>query len=191
MDLSRRDFIRSTSAAAGAAAGASLAGTAAEAAKGERPMQLAQAMTPAPSGFNPADPALKYDLVIAGGEVLDPSQRLRGRMDIGIRFGQIAGLAPSITPARSVQRIDAAGKLVTPGLVDLHTHLVPHLGLGLPADELVPITATTTAVSAGDCGWHTFGAFKHLAVAQSRTRIFGFVHIASTAWRAGSPPARC
>ena len=102
MDLSRRDFIRSTSSAmgavAGAAAGASLAGTAAEAAKGERPMQLAQAMTPAPSGFNPADPALKYDLVIAGGEVLDPSQRLRGRLDVGIRFGQIAALAPSMPP---------------------------------------------------------------------------------------------
>lgn len=188
MDLSRREFIRSTSAAAGAAAGASLAGTAAEAAKGERPMQLAQAMTPAPTGFNPADPALKYDLVIAGGEVLDPSQRLRGRLDVGIRFGQIAGLAPSIAPARSVQRIDATGKLVTPGLVDLHTHLVPHLGLGLPADELVPITATTTAVSAGDCGWHTFGAFKHLAVAQSRTRLFGFVHIASIGLAGGLAP---
>ena len=98
MELSRRDFIRSTSAAAGAAAGASLAGTAAEAAKGDRPMQLAQAMTPAPRGFNPADPAIKYELVIAGGEVLDPSQRLRGRLDVGIRFGQIAALASRAFP---------------------------------------------------------------------------------------------
>jgi dihydroorotase len=184
MDLSRRDFLRSTT-----AAGASLAAaTAAEAARGDGSMQLAQAMTPAPVGFNPADPALRYDLVIAGGEVLDPSQRLRGRMDVGIKFGQIAGLAPSIAPDRSVQRINAAGKLVTPGLVDLHTHLVPHLGLGLPADELTPITATTTAVSAGDCGWHTFGAFKHLAVAQSRTRIYGFVHIASIGLAGGLAP---
>ncbi len=188
MDLSRRDFIRNTSLVAGTAAGASLsaAGAADAAARAAVPAQVAQA--PVPRGFNPADPGLKYELVIANGEVLDPSQRLRGRMDVGIRYGQIAALAPSIPADRAVQRIDAAGKLVTPGLVDLHTHLVPHLGLGLPADELVPITATTTAVSAGDCGWHTFGAFKHLAVAQSRTRIYGFVHIASIGLAGGLAP---
>lgn len=126
--------------------------------------------------------------MIANGDVLDPSQRLRGRMDVGIRYGQIAAVAPSIPPDRAVQRFDASGKLVTPGLVDLHTHLVPHVGLGLPADELVPITATTTAVSAGDCGWHTFGVLKHLAVAQSRTRIYGFVHIASIGLAGGLAP---
>ena len=66
-----------------------------------------------------------------------PSQKLRGKRDIGIRYGQIAAIAPSIPPDRAVQRIDVAGRLVTPGLIDLHTHLCPHLGLGLPADELV------------------------------------------------------
>ena len=189
MDLSRRDFIRNTSIAASTAAGASLsaAGAADAAARAAVPMQVAQG-APVPRGFNPADPGLKYELVIANGEVLDPSQRLRGRMDVGIRYGQIAAVASSIAPDRAVQRIDASGKLVTPGLVDLHTHLVPHLGLGLPADELVPITATTTAVSAGDCGWHTFGAFKHLAVAQSRTRLYGFVHIASIGLAGGLAP---
>src|SRR5262245_12572543 len=189
MDLSRRDFIRRTSVAAGTAAGASLsaAGAADAAARAAFPVQLAQA-APAPRGFNPSDPGLKYELVIANGDVLDPSQRLRGRMDVGIRYGQIAAVAPSIPADRAVQRIDASGKLVTPGLVDLHTHLVPHVGLGLPADELVPITATTTAVSAGDCGWHTFGAFKHNALAQSRTRLYGFVHIASIGLAGGLGP---
>jgi len=189
MDVSRRDFIRRTSIAAGTAAGASLGAAAAAdaAARAAFPMQVAQ-VAPAPRGFNPSDPGLKYELVIANGDVLDPSQRLRGRMDVGIRYGQIAAVTSSIPPDRAVQRIDASGKLVTPGLVDLHTHLVPHLGLGLPADELVPITATTTAVSAGDCGWHTFGAFKHLAVAQSRTRLYGFVHIASIGLAGGLAP---
>ena len=189
MDLSRRDFIRNTSIAAGTAAGASLsaAGAADAAARAAVPMQVAQG-APVPRGFNPADPGLKYELLIANGDVLDPSQRLRGRMDVGIRYGQIAAVAPSIPPDRAVQRFDASGKLVTPGLVDLHTHLVPHVGLGLPADELVPITATTTAVSAGDCGWHTFGVLKHLAVAQSRTRIYGFVHIASIGLAGGLAP---
>src|SRR5947199_94884 len=145
MDLSRRDFIVSGSVAAAGAVSP---------AQAQAPIQLAQAGggAPSPRGFDPADPALRYELVVANGDVLDPSQKLRGKRDIGIRYGQIAAIAPSIPADRAVQRIDVAGKLVTPGLVDLHTHLCPHLGLGLPADELVGITCTTTAVSAGDAG---------------------------------------
>ena len=181
MDLSRRDFIVSGSAAAAGAVSPAPAQT---------PIQLAQAAggAPAPRGFDPADPALKYELVIANGDVLDPSQKLRGKRDIGIRYGQIAAVAPSIPADRAVQRIDVAGKLVTPGLIDLHTHLCPHLGLGLPADELVPITCTTTAVSAGDAGWHTWGVFRHLALPASRTRLFAFVHIASIGLAGGLAP---
>jgi dihydroorotase len=182
MDLSRRDFLASSTAAAATGA---LTGPA----HAQAPAQLAQATgVLSARGFDPADPALKYELVIANGDVLDPSQKLRGRRDIGIRFGQIAAIAPSIPADRSVQRIDAGGRLVTPGLIDLHTHLCPHLGIGLPPDELVPITATTTAVSAGDAGWHTWGVFRHLALASSRTRLFSFVHIASIGLAGGLGP---
>jgi dihydroorotase len=156
MDLSRRGFIKLSASAA--AAGGALAGHGD--AQGAAPVLVAQAGAPLPLGFNPADPGLKYELVIANGDVVDPVQKTRAKRDIGIRFGQIAAVAASIPPDRAVQRIDAAGKLVTPGLIDLHTHLCPHLGIGLPADELVPITATTTAVSAGDAGAYTFGNFR-------------------------------
>ena len=173
MSISRRRFITST-AVAGAALAAHAAGAEGVSA------QAAQGMTPKPAGFNPNDPALKFDVVIAGGDVLDPSQKLRGKRDIGIKNGQIAAVAPSIPAERSLQRIDASGKLVTPGLVDLHTHYCPHIsGIGLPADELVGITATTTAVSCGDASWHTFGAFRHWVAAESRTRLFAFVHISA------------
>jgi dihydroorotase len=182
MDLSRRDFLASSTAAAASGA---LGGSA----QAQTPILVAQATgAPAPRGFDPADPALKYDLVVANGDVLDPSQKLRGKRDIGIRYGQIAAIAASIPPDRSVQRIDVGGRLVTPGLVDLHTHLCPHLGLGLPADELVGITCTTTAVSAGDAGWHTWGVFRHLALANSRTRLFSFVHISSIGLAGGLAP---
>ena len=181
MDLSRRDFLVSGSAAAGGA----LAGPA----HAPAPVVLAQATgAPAPRGFDPADPGLKYELVVANGNVLDPSQRLRGKFDIGIKNGQVAAVAVGIPAERAVQRIDAGGRLVTPGLIDLHTHLCPHLGLGLPADELVPITCTTTAVSAGDAGWHTWGVFRHLTLAQSRTRLYAFVHIASIGLAGGLAP---
>jgi len=183
MDVSRRDFIRLGTSAAVTGTAAAQAGIAQAG-----PVLVAQAGQPLPLGFNPADGALKFDLVIAGGEVLDPSQRLRGKRDIGIKNGQIAAVAPSIAADRSVQRIDAGGKLVTPGLIDLHTHLCPHLGIGLPADELVGITATTTAVSAGDAGAYTFGNFRHGVVPQSRTRLFGFIHISTIGLAGGLAP---
>jgi dihydroorotase len=122
----------------------------------------------------------RFDLVIRGGEVIDPSQALQARRDIGIRWGQVAAVEASIPADRSAQSIDASGKLVLPGLVDLHAHVYPQASaLGLPADELVPYTATTTYVSAGDAGANNFSAFKHYILAQSRSRIFAFVHISS------------
>ncbi|HEX7882445.1 MAG TPA: amidohydrolase family protein, partial [Afipia sp.] len=89
--------------------------------------------------------AAPFDLVIRGGEVIDPSQKLRGVRDVGIRLGQIAAIEPSIAPERAKQTIDAKGKLVTPGLVDLHTHVYPYgSAIGIPPDELVPYSGTTT-----------------------------------------------
>jgi dihydroorotase len=122
----------------------------------------------------------KFDLVIKGGEVLDPSQKLRAKRDIGIRNAVIAALEPEIADARAKQVYDARGKLVVPGLVDMHAHVYPGVSaLGLPADELVPYTATTTYVSAGDAGANTFSPFKHYVVGQARSRIYAFVHISS------------
>jgi dihydroorotase len=173
MDVSRRDLIKlGTTAAAGGL-------LAAHAAQAQAPAAGAQSMQPTPVGFNPSDPALKFDLIIANGDVLDPSQRLRGKRDIGIKNGQVAAVAATIAPDRGVQRIDADGRLLTPGLVDLHTHFCPHIGIGLPADELVGITGTTTAVSAGDTGASNLGAFTHWARPQTRTRLFAFVHIST------------
>ena len=136
-------------------------------------IQEAQARTEA---FGPADP---YDLVIRGGEVVDPSQNLRGKRDVGIRNALIAAIEPEIPAARGVQTLDAAGQLVLPGLIDFHAHVLPGAGIGLSGDELVPFTGTTTYVSAGDAGAGSFSAFKHFGIASSRTRIFAFLHISS------------
>jgi dihydroorotase len=135
------------------------------------------------SGLGAAGAALaqtdRFDLLVKGGDLLDPSQALRGRRDIGIRNGVIAAVEAQIDNARARQVLDVSGKLVTPGLVDFHAHVFHHTGIGLPADELVPYTATTTYVSAGDAGVGTFSAFKHYVMAQSRSRIYGFLHISS------------
>jgi dihydroorotase len=153
--LSRRAFLRGAVSAAALASGKAFGATA---------------------PFGPGD---KYDLVIKSCDLLDPSQNLRGQRDIGIRNAVIAAVEPQIPDAMATQTLDAGGKLVTPGLVDFHTHVFHHTGIGLPADELVPYTGTTTYVSAGDAGVGTFSAFKHYVMAQSRSRIVGFLHISS------------
>ena len=143
---------------------------------------------PAKTSIEPGD---KFDLVIKGGEVLDPSQSLRAKRDIGIKNAVIAAVDSEIPPDLCMQVIDAKGKLVTPGLIDLHAHVYPQgSAVGLPADEMVPYTATTTYVSAGDAGGNNFSAFKHYVIAQSRCRIFGFVHI-SMIGLAGFPVGEC
>src|SRR4051794_35046105 len=156
--LSRRNFLQVTGSAAAAVMSQALSSTA-EAAMG---------------------PNDKFDLVIKGGDVLDPSQSLRGKRDIGIRWGVVEAIEPEIAAARALKTIDASGKLVTPGLIDLHCHVYPYgSAIGIPADELVQFQGTTTVVSAGDAGVNNLAALRRYIVAQSRARIYAFVHIAN------------
>ncbi len=125
-------------------------------------------------------PGDKFDLVIRGGEVLDPSQRLRAVRDIGIKNGVVEALEAAIPAERALRTIDATGRIVTPGLIDLHAHTYPYgSAIGIPADELVPFQGTTTAVSAGDAGANNFAAFRRFIVGSTRTRLYAFVHIAN------------
>jgi dihydroorotase len=126
------------------------------------------------------DPNGPFDLVIRGGEVIDPSQSLRARRDVGIRSGRIAAVAPELPIAQAKQTVDASGKLVLPGLVDLHAHTFPYgSAIGIPADETVPFSGVTTVVSAGDAGANNIAALRRHIAAQTRTRMFAFVHIAN------------
>ncbi len=86
-----------------------------------------------------------FDLLIKGGEALDPSQQLRAVRDVGIRLGVVTAVERDIAATRARAVIDARGKLVTPGLVDHHTHIYPYASaMSVPPDELVPQSATTT-----------------------------------------------
>src|SRR5262245_45968408 len=122
----------------------------------------------------------KFDLVVKGGEVLDPSQNLRAKRDIGIRFGAIEALEADIPDDKALKVLNAGGRLVTPGLIDLHAHVFPYgSAIGIPADELIPFQSTTTLVSAGDAGANNSAAFRRAIVGQTRARLYAFVHIAN------------
>ena len=169
MSVSRREFI-AANAAVSAAAGLAAAPAAAAPSAPEH-----QSLS-----FDPSDPNLKFDLLVSGGTVVDPSQKLHARRDLGIKNGQIAALAPSIPAARASQTFDASGLIVTPGLIDMHCHYFHQVsGIGLPADEMMALTATTTGVDAGDAGYSTFSGLRHYVIGSARTRLFAFCHIAS------------
>ncbi len=141
-------------------------------------LALAAASAPAFAAMGPND---KFDLVIKGGDVLDPSQNLRGKRDIGIRYGMIEAVEADIPAARAERVLTVDGKLVTPGLIDLHSHVFPYgSAIGIPADELVAHQCTTTCVSGGDAGANNFAAFRRYIVGQTRTRLYAFIHIANT-----------
>ena len=132
-------------------------------------------------------PGDKFDLLLRNANVLDPSQGLAGLRDIGMRYGQIEAIEPSIAPERAQRVMDAGGKLVTPGLIDLHCHSYPFgSAIGIPADELVAHQCTTTVVSAGDAGANNFAGWRRFVMPASRTRQYAFVHIA-VAGLAGFP----
>lgn len=133
-----------------------------------------------PLAFDPNELGLKYDLLVTGGTVVDPSSKLHARRDVAIKNGQIAAVAPSIAPSRAAQSFDASGAYVTPGFVDTHCHYYHQVsGIGLPADEMMGLTLTTTGVDAGDAGYSTFSGFRHWVMGQARTRLFAFIHISS------------
>ena len=139
---------------------------------------------PVRAAMGPGD---KFDLLLRNANVLDPSQKLSGLRDIGMRYGQIEAIEASIAPERANRVMDAGGKLVTPGLIDLHCHSYPFgSAIGIPADELVALQCTTTVVSAGDAGANNFAAWRRFIAPASRTRQYAFVHIA-VAGLAGFP----
>src|SRR6478672_9315212 len=65
----------------------------------------------------------KYDLLLRGGYVIDPRNRVSGVRDVGIFAGKIAAVAVGLDPADALKTVDVPGLYVSPGLVDIHGHV--------------------------------------------------------------------
>ena len=124
--------------------------------------------------------AHSYDLVIRGGEVIDPAQGIRGAMDVAFADGRVAALAPDIPAAEAAVALDAAGRLVTPGLIDVHGHYFEHVvPWAIGADEACLPNGVTTTVDAGSSGWTHFGAFREFILSRERTRLMALLNLSA------------
>ena len=120
------------------------------------------------------------DLILKGGEVIDPSRSFRGKADIAVENGMITAVGESIEPNGHTRVLDVSGKLVTPGLVDLHAHVYDGVTeSGLEADIAGVKSGVTTLLDAGSSGSQTFDGLRRYVVSHAQTRIFCLVHIAS------------
>ena len=122
-----------------------------------------------------------YDLLIRGGTVIDPSQSIHALNDVAVEAGRIARVAPGIPVEEAARVIDVPGKLVTPGLIDLHTHVYDGVnGNGVRADLGGVNAGVTTMVDAGSAGCDTFGGFPKHIIPNNETEIICFLHICRT-----------
>ncbi len=122
-----------------------------------------------------------YDFLLRHGEIVDPSQGLHKIASVAIKNGKIAEVADDISESKAKKVIPAEGKIITPGLIDIHCH--PGGGfvwIGVSADEIGLNNGVTLLGDAGTAGWANFQAFRSLIVDQAKTDILCFLNLAST-----------
>ncbi len=123
---------------------------------------------------------MTYDVLIKGGELIDPADERFGLYDVAISGGAIAAVAPDLPAAGATQIVDAHGQYVTPGLIDLHTHC--YWGAtywGIEADPVAARTGVTTWLDVGSAGAYSFPGFRRYAVETNRARLFALLNISS------------
>jgi dihydroorotase len=140
-----------------------------------------------------AQPLPAYDLLLRGGHVIDAKNHIDAVMDVAIKDGRVAQIAPNLKPADAIKTIDVRGMYVTPGLIDLHTHNYTGTGerdsyagdLSVRPDGFTFRSGVTTVIDAGCAGWRNFEDFKDRIIDRSKTRILAMLNIVGAGMRGG------
>src|SRR5216684_1052469 len=121
---------------------------------------------------------MPFDLVLRGGRVIDPSQKLDAVTDVAFAAGKVVrvGNELSVDPGTDVR--DVSGYIVTPGLIDLHTHVYwGGTSIGIDAEEFCRTSGVTTAVDTGSAGPGNFAGFRKHVIEPSQVRILAYLHV--------------
>ena len=133
-------------------------------------------------------PTTAHDLILKGGRVIDPSQAIDGVMDVAFKAGKVSAIAKSIKPTPGADVRDVTGAIVTPGLIDLHTHVYwGGTSLGIDAEEFCRTSGVTTAVDTGSAGPGNFMGFRKHVIEKSEVRILAYLHVSFAGIFAFSP----
>ena len=124
------------------------------------------------------------DILIRNGHVIDPRNNIDSKLDIAIADGRILEVSAGIAKQRAKKIIDVKGLYISPGFIDLHTHVFVGSNTGfadginsISPDDFAPRSGVTTVVDAGTSGWRNFPRFKTQVIDRSRTRILVFLSI--------------
>src|SRR5438874_12773803 len=104
---------------------------------------------------------MAYDLILRGGRVIDPSQSIDEPLDVAFAGGKVAALGPDLKAGSESKSRDVSGLIVTPGLMDLHTHVYwGGTSLGLDAEAFCRKSGVATSGDTGSAGHGDFGGFR-------------------------------
>src|SRR5215471_5029678 len=123
-------------------------------------------------------PAMTYDLILRGGRVIDPSQKLDEITDVAFSSGKVAQIGRALKADAETNVRDLSGFIVTPGLIDLHTHVYwGGTSLGIDAEDFCRLSGVTTAIDTGSAGPGNFAGFRKHVIEPSQVRILAYLHI--------------
>src|SRR5256884_6115115 len=120
---------------------------------------------------------VSYDLILRGGRVVDPSQKLDAVTDVAFAQGKVARIGAGLRTEAETDVRDVSGRIVTPGLIDLHTHVYwGGTSLGIDAEDFCRRSGVTTAVDTGSAGAGNFAGFRKHVIERSEVPILAHPH---------------